>query len=167
MLPSCLRMRYSAEGTVVICTFNQLVKCNTRNMIAQYLWIFGSLIFLLLGTAHLKITFLGTKLHPKNESTIDEMKNTYPRLTKETTMWKAWIGFNASHSAGAIFFGALNIVLASQYFWIIQESVFMVFINLLFVLFFLFLAKAYWFKIPVIGVLISTICFIVSIFLMH
>jgi hypothetical protein len=81
-------------------------------------------------------------------------------------MWKTWIGFNASHSAGAIFFGALNMTLASQYFWIIQESVFIVFISMLFSLFFLFLAKMYWFKIPLIGVLLATACFGVSIVLM-
>jgi len=135
-------------------------------MFAQYLWIFGSFIFLLLGTAHLRITFLGTKLHPKNDATTEEMKNAQLRLTKETTIWKSWIGFNASHSSGAIFFGALNMTLASQYFWIIQESVFIVFITMLFVLFFLFLAKMYWFKIPFIGILISTVCFVVSIILM-
>lgn len=102
-------------------------------MLAQYLWIFGSSIFLLLGTAHLRITFLGRKLHPANASVIEELKNTHPRLTSDTTMWKTWIGFNASHSAGAIFFGALNMTLASQYFSIIQESVFIVFLNMLFV----------------------------------
>lgn len=135
-------------------------------MIAQYLWIVGSLIFLLLGTAHLRITFSGTKLHPKNDATIEEMKNTHPRLTKDTTMWKTWIGFNASHSAGAIFFGALNIALASQYFWVIQESVFIVFLNSIFVLFFLFLARVYWFKIPLMGVLLATLCFGISILIM-
>jgi hypothetical protein len=83
-------------------------------MIAQYLWIFGSSIFLLLGTAHLRITFLGRKLHPENSAVIEEMKNTNPRITKDTTMWKTWIGFNASHSAGAIFFGALNMTHTSQ-----------------------------------------------------
>ena len=135
-------------------------------MLAQNLWIFGSSIFLLLGTAHLRITFFGHKLFPKHHSVIGEMQNTHPQLTEETTMWKAWVGFNASHSAGAIFFGALNMTLASQYFTIIQESVFIVFLNMLFVLFFLFLAKMYWFKIPFIGILISTICYGISIFLM-
>ncbi len=131
----------------------------TTAMLSQYLWIFGSLIFLLLGTAHLRITFLGRKLHPEDASTIEAMKNTHPRLTKDTTMWKTWIGFNASHSAGAIFFGSINITLASQYFFIIQESVFIIFLNSIFVLFFLFLARAYWFKIPMIGVLLATISY--------
>jgi hypothetical protein len=135
-------------------------------MLAQYLWIAGSLIFLVQGTAHLRITFTGHKLNPKDDATIDAMKNTHPRITHETTTWKAWIGFNASHSAGAIFFGAINMTLASQYFWVIQESVFIIFLNSVFVLFFLFLAKVYWFKIPLIGVLLATLCFGLSVLLM-
>lgn len=134
-------------------------------MIAQYLWIFGSFIFLLLGTAHLRMTFLGKKLFPRNEAAEVEMKNTHPRLTKDTTMWKAWIGFNASHSAGAMFFGIVNIVLASQYFSILQSSLFLLFINVLFVGFFLFLGKAYWFRVPFIGILIALICFVCSVLL--
>ena len=27
------------------------------------------------------------------------------RHTKETTMWRCWVGFNASHSMGLILFG--------------------------------------------------------------
>lgn len=136
-------------------------------MIAQYLWILGSFIFLLLGTAHLRITFLGKKLFPKSEAAEVEMKNTHPRLTKDTTMWKAWIGFNASHSAGAMFFGIVNIVLASQYFSILQNSLFLLFINILFVGFFLFLGKAYWFRVPFIGILITLICFVCSVLLIE
>jgi hypothetical protein len=33
------------------------------------------------------------------------MSATAPVISRETTMWKAWIGFNASHSLGAILFG--------------------------------------------------------------
>ena len=135
-------------------------------MLAQYLWITGSAIFLLLGTAHLRLTFFGPKLFPKHHAVIGEMQNTHPRLTQETTMWKAWVGFNASHSAGAIFFGAMNMTLASQYFWIIQESVFIVFLNAVFVLFFLYLAKAYWFKVPLIGIVMATICYGISVLTM-
>lgn len=134
--------------------------------LAQSLWISGSLIFFLLGLAHLRITFSGFKLHPRKESLLDEMKNTPLRITRETSIWRAWIGFNASHSAGAIFFGVINSVLAFHYFWIIKESVFILFLTSFFVLFFLFLAKAYWFRIPLIGVLLATLCFALSIMLM-
>jgi hypothetical protein len=140
---------------------------NHYSMLAQYLWISGSLIFLLLGIAHLRLTFTGTKLFPKDDSTMEAMKQSRLRITKETTLWKAWTGFNASHSAGAIFFGAVNIILGSQYFWVLRESILIPLLTSGFVLFFLFLAKAYWFKIPLIGVLVATLCFALAIVLMQ
>jgi hypothetical protein len=30
-----------------------------------------------------------------------------PVITRETTMWRAWVGFNATHSFGLILFSAL------------------------------------------------------------
>jgi hypothetical protein len=132
-------------------------------VIAQYLWIIGSSIFLLLGLAHLRITFFGKKLYPKNDATEISMKETHPRLTKDTTLWKTWIGFNASHSAGAIFFGVVNLILAIQYYEILTDSSSLLFLDIAFVLFFLFLAKLYWFKIPFIGILLALICFVCAI----
>ena len=44
------------------------------------------------------------------------MKFSFPNLTRKTTMWKAWIGFNASHSAGGIFIGISNFYVAAKYF---------------------------------------------------
>jgi hypothetical protein len=43
---------------------------------------------------------------------VEEMKTSFPILTKKTTMWKAWTGFNASHSSGAMFIGIINFYLA-------------------------------------------------------
>jgi hypothetical protein len=130
-------------------------------IMSQFLWILGSSIFALLGLAHLRITFSGKKLYPKDDSVQRGMENTHPRLTPDTTMWKAWIGFNASHSAGAIFFGVLNILLAATHFPILMEPLFLA-LNLLFAGFFLYLGKVYWFKIPFIGILLTLILLVVS-----
>ena len=99
-------------------------------MVAKILWLAGSSIFLILGTLHLYYTFFTHKFNARNKSVTDGMKNTSPVLTKETTMWNAWIGFNASHSAGAIFFGIINLVLAAQYFPILQNSATIVLLNI-------------------------------------
>ena len=40
------------------------------------------------------------------------MKQTSPVLTKDTTVWDAWVGFNASHSIGAMLVAAFYIPLA-------------------------------------------------------
>jgi dienelactone hydrolase len=40
------------------------------------------------------------------------MNSTSPVLRKETTIWRAWVGFNASHSLGTIILSAIYIPLA-------------------------------------------------------
>jgi hypothetical protein len=87
------------------------------------------------------------------------MKETSPILTKETTVWSAWIGFNASHSIGAMLVAGFYIPLTTFYFSVVQQSVWFSVLPAMVGLSYLILAKQYWFKIPFIGILISTICF--------
>jgi len=135
-------------------------------MIAQILWIIGAFIVLTLGTFHLAYTFFTDKFSSRNANVVEEMKNSYPRLTNKTTLWKAWIGFNASHSTGAIFIGLVNIILAVQYFPLLKQSYFLLTLNILTIAFYLFLAKQYWFKIPFTGILITLLCFVASVIIM-
>jgi len=129
-------------------------------MLAKYLWEIGSLILVILGSIHLFYTFFSNKFSSKNKEVISEMKNSSPILTNETTMWKAWIGFNASHSSGAIFIGIINIYLSLKYFEIFQSEHFFFIFNILTVCFYVWLAKKYWFSIPFIGILITLICYV-------
>jgi hypothetical protein len=130
---------------------------------AKWLWITGSGIFLLLGIVHLYYTFFTNKFAPFNKSTLVEMKYSTLLLTKKTTVWKAWTGFNASHSLGAAFFGLINIILAAQYFFILQHSPGLLVINILMPLAYLALAKKYWFNIPFTGILIASVCLIMAV----
>lgn len=131
-------------------------------MAPKIFWLIGSAIFVLLGTLHLYYTFFTSKLDPWDDNVIDQMKGTNPRLSKETTVWKAWIGFNASHSAGAIFFGLVNSMLAYKNFAVIDESFALSFLTIITSVFYLWLAKAYWFSVPFVGILVATTCFVVS-----
>lgn len=131
-------------------------------MTAKYLIIAGSLVLLVLGTMHLWYTFFTNRFLARDARTVEKMKKDFPVLTRRTTMWKAWIGFNASHSSGAMFIGLVNIIIACQYFEIYQKSVSLLLLNDITVLFYLFLAKRYWFKIPFTGICITAICFIVA-----
>ena len=131
-------------------------------MIAKYLWMLGSLIVFVLGTIHLLYTFYTNKFSPRNEKLEGEMKLTNPVLTSQTTMWNAWIGFNASHSSGAIFIGLINFYLAAKYFSIFQDDNLFFLLNILTIGFYVWLAKKYWFKIPFTGITITLICFIIS-----
>jgi len=128
--------------------------------IIKYIWEFGSLILLVLGSIHMFYTFFTNKFSSKNESLISEMKKSSPVLTNETTIWKAWIGFNASHSSGAMFIGVINFLIATNYFEEFLSNHFYYIFNIITILFYLILAKKYWFKIPFIGILITLICYL-------
>lgn len=129
---------------------------------AKYFWLTGSLIFLILGAMHLFLTFFTNKFSSINEKMIGEMKVSSPNLSNETTMWKAWIGFNASHATGAIFIGGMNIFIAMQLFSSLDRNLFFLLFNISIVGFYIWLAKKYWFKGPLIGILIAWCCFIIS-----
>lgn len=131
-------------------------------MIEKILWLLGSAIFLILGSIHLYYTFFTSKFNARNKDVVTGMQKTTPVLTADTTMWNAWIGFNASHSAGIIFIGLINIILAVQYFPVIQNSILIPFLNIVTAGFYLWLAKKYWFSIPFTGALITTCCFVIA-----
>jgi len=126
---------------------------------AQILLIIGASIFGILGIVHLLYTFFTNKFEAHDSSVTEAMKGTSPILTKETSVWNAWVGFNASHSLGAMLVAAVYIPLATSYFYIIQQSTWFSSLPVLIGLSYLILAKKYWFKIPFFGVLLSTTCF--------
>lgn len=129
-------------------------------MTDQILLIIGASIFGILGFAHLFYTFCTNKFDARDRTVTTAMNNTSPVLTKETTMWKAWIGFNASHSLGAMLVMAFYVPLAATNIQVIRESVWFSLLPVLIGLAYLYLAKKYWFRTPFIGILISTVCFV-------
>jgi hypothetical protein len=131
-------------------------------ILAKYLWLSGSAIIGMLGTVHLFYMFFSNKFLPRRAELAEEMKATSPVLTKQTTMWKAWMGFNASHSSGAMFIGIINIYLAACHFDVLQNSTFLLLFNILTLGFYLWLAKRYWFKIPLRGITIALICYVTA-----
>jgi hypothetical protein len=134
-------------------------------MLLQPLWIIGSLPFVVLGTLHLLYTFFTDKFSSRNAQVIADMKTSHPNLTKQTTLWKAWIGFNASHSLGAIFIGVVNLYLGVFQFEWMQTNLFLPTFTLINAGFYLWLAKKYWFKIPFMGLLIAFTFYLVAFIL--
>ena len=126
----------------------------------QILIIAGASIFGFLGTIHLIYTLFTNKFEARDASVTEAMKNTSPILTRDTSIWCAWVGFNASHSLGAMLFAGIYIPLSVSHIAIIQQSNWFTFLPVLIGISYLILAKKYWFKVPFIGILISTLCFI-------
>ena len=83
-------------------------------------------------------------------------------LTRRTTLWLAWVGFNLSHSLGAILFGAVVVLIGrSSASCEAQATVFLP-LAVLVSATYLALGVRYWFRTPIIGISLASVCFLVS-----
>ena len=129
-------------------------------IIATLLGIAG-ILYILLGALHALYTALdirtARRIVPDDPAVIVAMQNSKIRLTRgQATMWQGWVGFNFSHSLGAIFFGAVICFIATALGtaamppWVLLAltGVSAVYLSL---------ALQYWFRIPVLGTAIATV----------
>lgn len=135
-------------------------------LMEQIFLISGASIFGLLGFIHLVYTFCSKKFHAYDPNVTEAMKNTTLVLTNQTSMWKAWVGFNASHSLGTMLLAAVYIPLSIYHFEVIQQSLWLALLPVLTGVIYLLLANRYWFNVPFWGIFLSTLCFALSVFLL-
>ena len=135
----------------------------------RFLLDLGGGIFMLLGFLHALYTFLDIakprRLVPQDSAVTIAMTKSAVRLSRGgTTMWRAWVGFNFSHSLGAILFGALCIatgaILAAMVIsaWILLSLV-------VIALIYLVLSVLYWFRIPTAGIALAAGCLFMAWFM--
>ena len=129
------------------------------NTIAPLLIAASAGIVLLFGLIHLLYTFSGPKLLPRDSELQTRMKDVSPVITKQTTMWKAWIGFNASHSYGLILFGVIYGYLALAHSDFLFQSVFLIVLGLIVLFGYFLLARSYFFRTPLLGILLALILY--------
>ena len=132
-------------------------------MIAGVLMVASGAIVFVLGVIHLVYTFRGVKLTPRDPALTAAMKQISPVLTRQTTMWKAWVGFNASHSMGAMLFGLVYGYLAIGHGELLFDSLFLLVAGFAMLGGFVILAKLYWFSIPYRSVCIALACYLASV----
>ena len=125
----------------------------------------SSLIVLTLGSLHLLFTFRGNKLNPRDPAVQVQMEAAAPVISRETTMWKAWVGFNASHSYGAIVTGLIYIYLALVHPAFLLASPFLLGLGLLRLLAYLHLAQRYWFSAPFRGIALASLLYAAALVL--
>jgi hypothetical protein len=130
------------------------------DLLAACLVAASAAIVLLLGLAHLVYTFRGTKLHPRDPQLTAALKQVSPVITRQTTMWKAWVGFNASHSFGAILFGAVYGYLAVVHAAFLFRSPFLLVLGLLLLAGYAVLGKLYWFSTPFRGIVLAMLFYL-------
>jgi hypothetical protein len=130
---------------------------------AKILMVVSASILFALGVIHLAYTFWGTKLTPRDPALQISMSQVPPVITQETTMWRCWTGFNASHSMGLILFGLVFGYLALAHSRILFQSPFLLVVGLAVLVGLVVLSKVYFFRAPLIGVSISLVCYVASI----
>ena len=132
-------------------------------MAATILMVLSASIMCALGILHLVYTFWGPKLTPRDHALQVSMSRISPVITKETTMWRAWVGFNVSHSMGAILFGLVFGFLALAHGPLLFQSPFLLVVGLAMLGGFVVLGKVYWFSAPFRGTSMSLACYVASI----
>ena len=136
-------------------------------MSAQILIITGSIVLGILGLAHFIYVIATNKFHAYQSEVTVAMQNTSPVITKHTSMWKAWLGFNYSHSFGVLWVPLIYIPLAINYMQVLEQSIWLTGLLPTMALLYAVLSKRYWFTIPFIGSLIALMCFSVAFYLLH
>jgi len=128
-------------------------------VIVSYLVGSAGVIFVALGFLHGVYTLLDfgspRRFAPVNISLIDEMKKTRVRLRKDVrNFWLSYLGFNLSHSLGAMFFGFVMITIAIHQPGLAASPTVMA---ALFGVACAYAVISYfcWFKIPLIGSVLS------------
>jgi len=118
-------------------------------MTAAYVLIAASAAVLgALGCIHLLYTYHGNKLDPRDPTVRQAMERTNPVITRQTTIWRANKGFNASHSLGIITFALVYGYLALWRSDVLGGSLFLLALGMVVLLAYLALAWRYFFSIP-------------------
>ena len=135
------------------------------NVFAPLLVTASATIILLLGLLHLLYTFFGPKLLPRDRELQLRMQEVSPVITRQTTMWKAWVGFNASHSCALVLFGVVYGYLAWAHNNYLFQSVFLLSVGLILLLNYVILAKKYFFSRPLLGAVLATFFYVFGLIL--
>ncbi len=137
----------------------------------QLLIIAGSGIFLFLGTLHGLLTFRDfgnpRAFTPKDAGLRTAMQQATVALHPKINLWKAWMGFNLSHSLGIVMFGAAFLYLGIFYSPLFSQSLLLQTCSIAISAAYLALSLKFWFSKPAIGSGISMTCFILATAISH
>lgn len=127
----------------------------------------GAGIVAALGMLHLYLTFVGERLHPRDYGLRQAMDAVPLVLTRQTTVWRAWIGFNASHGLGAMLFGTLYLHLALVLPEVLRDSAFLALLGIGYLAVMAALARRYWFRTPFRGVVLAGVLYAIGIVMLR
>jgi hypothetical protein len=131
------------------------------------IWLIaGGSVLVILGLLHALYTSADIshprRLVPEIAAVMQAMSESGLRLARGgTTMWRAWVGFNFSHSLGLVTFGFGCIAVGLSLGSLALPKASLLVPVAIGATYFL-LAVRYWFRAPAIGVAAGTLCFIIG-----
>lgn len=131
-------------------------------MAATVLMVLSAGLLLAIGLLHLVYTFHGPKLRPRDRSLQIRMDEVSPVITRETTMWRCWLGFNVTHSMCLMLFGLVYGFLAIFHASVLFASAYLLGVGLLLVGGMVALSKAYFFRSPFVAVSTGLVLYVAS-----
>lgn len=135
---------------------------------AQILLTTAGVILLLMGTGHFALTvrdiWKPTSFTPTDDAIRLAMQDAPLRFSRRLKLWDAWLGFNLSHSMGAIMLGGA-LLYAAAHFAAFRESVVLQAAAVLIPVVYLVVAVRFWFRGPVLGISIALLCILGAVLL--
>lgn len=129
---------------------------------AQLLLAVGGTIILLMGTGHLVLTLRDvwrpTAFTPTDDAVRLAMQRAQLRFNRRINLWESWLGFNLSHSMGAMMFGGALLFAALVHVDAFLQSALLRAAALLIPLAYLAVAIRFWFWGPVLGISLVLLC---------
>lgn len=133
----------------------------------QFLLTAAGAIILLMGTGHLLLTLRDVwrpkAFTPTDDAVRQAMKESNVKFDKRLNLWDAWLGFNISHSMGAMMFGGVLLFTARAHLEAFLQSAFLQTMAVLVAVVYLVVAIRFWFRGPVIGISIVLLCILAAI----
>jgi hypothetical protein len=133
---------------------------------AQLLFVIGAGIFCLLGLVHVVLTIRDLhdprSLTPTDDAVRQTMIAARLRLAPATTIWRAWVGFNFSHSVGLLVFGGILGGLALCNFRLVATSVALQATAVVVAATYAVLATLFWFAVPAAATAVGALAFLAS-----
>lgn len=129
----------------------------------QTFMVLGSLPFIVLGFAHGVYTWIERsrpfRLTPHKAEVREAMMGSTLKIHPATNVWRAWLGFNFSHSVGAVTFGLIYLILAVSEFDTLTANPLLLWLPVSVSGAFVLMAWRYWFIIPLVGTALGFACF--------
>jgi hypothetical protein len=120
------------------------------------LFIAGAVPFLILGLIHIVYSILDERkpyrIAPRDPELVERMRAGTLILTWQTTVWRAWIGFNISHGLGVLLFAGAVLYGAIMHFEAVRNAAPELLIAApVIASLYCILSVRYWFRIPSVG----------------